>query len=463
MPRHPREKTCDQNVTFRFKDFLTDCRAYQEPAGLILAFFNFVRPTVKHNLFVIIDEYDQFANNLLSADRALFQKITTTDGFLKAFYSQLKRGTGRAGVVAKIYITGVTSIALDSMSSGYSIGQNISSDAGFASLFGFTEAELRELIPQVIDFKQSPMSLEAVIYRLRELYNGYRFTPYSNESVFNSSMCLYYLDWIQKHNREPDQFMDPSVSQDTSKIHGILQLGRLEDIRDIVEKAVRREPIEFTDRPDLLSLQPNGLFSKDKILSALVYMGFLTYAPGETSRLIVPNRVMMQQFVDTYFTYLRRYDFWQTMTASRFAEAVTALASGNPRRLVERISEILSAGCGARSFLNIEEKDFHWALLIGANFAPGYDVFVEHEVRGVDKGFVDLLMVSKTSAPSYLFELKHLKKSSVTPTAVQNKLQEARSQADRYAEGLNIRSIPNLKKVAVVFGGFDVKAMDVWQ
>ena len=72
-------------------------------------------------------------------------------------------------------------------------------------------------------------------------------------------------------------------------------------------------------------------------------------------------------------------------------------------------------------------------------------------------------MVSPSSAPSYLFEVKYLKKSTATSAAVQNKLRETIQQANGYAAGANIRTLPHLKKVAVVFGGFEVKAVEVWE
>ena len=447
-----------------YEIFLSKNRAVTEPADLLLRFFAFVRPTVKNHLFVIIDEYDLFANEFLSDDPALFKTITEKDGFLKKFYTQLKRATDEDdGIIDKIYVTGVTSIALDSMSSGFSIAQNISSDAQFAALFGFTEDELRILIPETIDPASCGRTIDELIGRMRELYNGYRFSPFSETTVFNASMCLYYLNFLQKNNREPQRYMDPAVNQDPSKILGILRLGQHEDVADIITQAIRREPIDFSDRPELLRFETDNTFSKECLLSALVYMGFLTYAPGNDFRLIVPNRVMMQLFIDVYFTYLRRFASWKWTTAADFQAAVAALQKGDPKVLINRVAEILAAGCGTRSYLTVEEKDFHWALLVGANFAPGYDVFVEHEVRGNEKGFIDLLMVSKTEASSYLFEVKYLRKTAATPAAVKAKLEAAVKQAEGYAAGQNIRTIPHLKKVAVVFGGFEVKAAKVWE
>ena len=109
--------------------------------------------TYRKKVFVIIDEYDQFANAILSNDLTQFKRITSSKGFLKDFYAKLKEAT--AGPVARIFITGVTSISLDSMTSGFSIAKNVTTRSAYASLFGFTEAELKALIPQVIDLKNT--------------------------------------------------------------------------------------------------------------------------------------------------------------------------------------------------------------------------------------------------------------------------------------------------------------------
>lgn len=457
----------------KIKDGLTNfCKRYNFTAGYdiinreftspVLLFSGFTRAFIQNfngQIFLLIDEYDQAANELLSADVKEFRRLTASGGELKTFYSYIKDKVTEK-LIARVFITGVTSISMDSMSSGFSIAKNLSCESIFASVFGFTDDELRHLIPEIIDLKKYGHSLEDVMIRMKELYNGYHFSPGSKESVFNASMCLYYLDFIHYWNTEPDQIMDPSVDTDLSKIRGILKLGRREDVEEVVSLAMRREIIPFGRFPDLLNLQNDNLLSKVGLLSTLIYLGYLTYAPG-TKDLMVPNRAMAQQFYDVYFDYLRGFPQWQSTTTSAYAEEIKALKGGNPRPLIEKIAEVLHKGCGKQFSLHLKESDFQSSLLTAANLASGYEYAAEIEVRGAHHGFIDLLMTSTTDEPSYLFELKYLPKKQASIVKIEQTLAAAREQAVNYTKGDNIRGIKDLRCVSAVFVGTELKGFAV--
>ena len=124
---------------------------YPDAASLIEAFFALMSIDYRQKLFVIIDEYDPFSNEILTADLDQFKSITSSRGFLKDFYSCLKAATTKA--VARVFITGVTTISLDSMTSGFNIAENVTADPEFADAIGFTEAELRALILESVNLK----------------------------------------------------------------------------------------------------------------------------------------------------------------------------------------------------------------------------------------------------------------------------------------------------------------------
>ena len=112
-------------------------------------------------------------------------------------------------------------------------------------MFGFTERELRNLISQLVDLKQYGKSLDEVLIRMKEWYNGYCFNPDMQETVFNSSMCLNYLSSIAETGREPRSMLDPSVANSLDKIEAVLSLGDSEFVRDIVSRALNNRPIPF--------------------------------------------------------------------------------------------------------------------------------------------------------------------------------------------------------------------------
>ena len=125
--------------------------SFSNAGALIETFFAVLGPEFRQKVFVIIDEYDHLTNTVLSRELAEFKAITSAAGFFKDFYTKLKSATEDMGPVARIFVTGVTSIALDSMTSGFSIATNYTTRSAFSALFGFTETELRQLISEVID------------------------------------------------------------------------------------------------------------------------------------------------------------------------------------------------------------------------------------------------------------------------------------------------------------------------
>ncbi len=429
----------------------------ESASRLLKEFCKVVLPETKGKLFVIIDEYDQFTNEILSKDVEAFKVITSGKGFVKDFYTTLK-SYGKDSKISRIFITGVTSISLDSMTSGFSIAENLSNDSNFAGMFGFTEEELRKLIPQIVDLTPLGKGIDEVLSRMKELYNGYRFSPDSDVSVFNSSMCLYYLKSLRKLNREPAQVFDPSVSSDLSKIHGILSLGEPEVVEDIVKRAIRKEPIEFSGAPEVLNLQASPNFDKEKVLSALLYMGYLTFAP-RSMNLVVPNRTIAQQFFDVYFQYIRNLPYWMQTKLSLYAEALNCLYKGDAKPLIEKIASVLETSFGKNASLHLRESDFQTALVMVTNLASEYDSLTEFEVGDAEKHRADLwLFSSNEKKPSYLFELKYLTKEKGTGAAVKKALDNAKKQLNAEGEGRALQKYPAIKRVAAVFVGTELTA-----
>ena len=170
----------------RYPDFVFNPTETEKktPSGFIKSFFKAYKLyPAKKRLYVMIDEYDNFANNILYQDLELFRTITSTGGFLKDFYAAIKEGT--TSVVAKTFIT-----SLDSLTSGFNISLNVTSDDSFNEYAGFTEEELADLIPQLVDIKKLGVSAEEIIARMKPVYDGYCFSEDSDKTLFNSSMYL---------------------------------------------------------------------------------------------------------------------------------------------------------------------------------------------------------------------------------------------------------------------------------
>ena len=425
---------------------------------------DFLRAYSKHfseRIYLIIDEYDQGANEVLASNVEDFRALTKSGGLLKTFYSVLKAKAASSGPIEWIFITGVTSIQLDSMTSGFSIAKNFSNHPKFAGMFGFTESELRNLIPQLVNLQEYGKTLDEVVNRMKEWYNGYHFSVRSDESVFNASMCLNYLSEIADTGEEPDDLLDPSVANSLDKIESILSLGDPEFVLKTLEQALQHRPIPFLGRMQLLNLNQHQKLDDQCVLSALVYLGFLTFVPGNKETLMVPNRAIGIQFFEYFFKHvLQTRNYWFRL--SEFSEAYQALAAGDPKPWLEISNQRLVEDSGVHMHAQLTEKVFQTMLAATLWFSSDYRGELECESRGENSGFMDLLLKPRENKalPAYVIEVKHLP-AGAEDASVAEALEAARQQARRYAEGEALRGTPNLKRVALVYRGLKIGAVNV--
>ena len=436
-------------------------KRYLSPTLLLTDFLFVYKQHFKEPIYLIIDEYDQGANEVLATSLESFQGLTRSGGVFKTFYAGLK-DLATNGPIARIFITGVTSIQLDSMTSGFSIAENLTTDPEFATMFGFTETELRDLILQTVDLKKFGKTLDEVFSRMKEWYNGYCFNAKRNETVFNASMCLNYLSSVAETGKEPDDMLDPSVANSLDKIEAILSLGDRTLVKDIVNRALNHEPIGFGGKLQVLNLNKSNGLDREALLSALFYMGFLTYGAGDRQKLVVPNRAIGIQFFEYYFKNVLKASEY-VFNNEEFFAAYNALAQGNPKPWLNLADRRLSQASGVHLGVHVSETAFQMMLASTLWASSEYGGQLEIELRGENSGFIDLLLTPKhdRSLPSYVIELKHLK-TDAGNEAVQKALVGAKEQAQRYARGEVLKGISNLKRLAVVYKGLRLAAIDIF-
>ena len=454
---------CKRNGFKEGTDFLfREIKTYTNPTELLSDFLSLYDNYYEEKIYLIIDEYDQGPNDVLATNLSEFQALTRAGGLLKSFYSELKSMSSGDGSIERIFITGVTSIQLDSMTSGFSNANNLTYDSMFAGMFGFTEGELRNLIPQLIDLKKYGKSLDEVLERMREWYNGYVFCPDADVTVFNSSMCLNYLKAIARTNREPVEMLDPSVANSLDKIEAVLSLGDSAFVKDVISKALRHEPIPFGGTPQVLNLNDRAQLDNAGVLSAMLYMGFLTFAPKNRRELVVPNRAIGIQFFEYYFKKVLKASE-SGFDKAEFAAAYKALAAGDPMPWLQLSEARLGESSGVHLNMHTTENSLQLMLSATLWFSEDYKAQLEVESRGKDSGYVDMLLVPQKSKtlPTYIVELKHVG-TDATEVAVANELKEAKEQARRYSAGEAIKETPNLKRVALVYRGLRLATAEVF-
>ncbi|HBN74153.1 MAG TPA: hypothetical protein DD376_05540, partial [Sutterella sp.] len=146
-----------------------------------------------------------------------------------------------------------------------------------------------------------------------------------------------------------------------------------------------------------------------------------------------------------------------------FFAAYNALAQGNPKLWLNLADRRLSQASGVHLGVHVSETAFQMMLASTLWASSEYGGQLEIELRGENSGFIDLLLTPKhdRSLPSYVIELKHLK-TDAGNEAVQKALVGAKEQAQRYARGEVLKGISNLKRLAVVYKGLRLAAIDIF-
>ena len=201
------------------------------------------RPRKTDQIFVIIDEYDNFANDVLATDVELFKSMTSAEGFVKNFYAKLKALSGSSqSAVGRFFITGVSSIMLSSLTTGFS-AVNISWDPDFNEMAGFTENELRELIRQTVDMNlfDGSFTTDELVGKMKLYFDGYTFCRKSENHLYNSSMCINYLSRVLSERELTNEYGDFNVNTDVDKFSMLMELINEEDRLKIIRYTARTE------------------------------------------------------------------------------------------------------------------------------------------------------------------------------------------------------------------------------
>ena len=264
--------------------------------GSIIEAFNIQKQGEK--IYVIIDEYDHFANELLGFHPEEFKNLISKNGKIRKWYEILKQGTETS--VDRIFITGVAPITLDSLTSGFNIGYDITQDERFNEMVGFTQNELERLLKEQ-DINK--IEQEKILPIMKENYDGYNFALRGKEKIYNSNMCLYFLSKYTWAREIPNKLIDINISSDYSKLSNMLNFCKGENRAKIIEKTISGEGIT----EDIIQkFNPAVEFTEKEMISMLFYLGYLTIQGEEFGYPIlgIPNKVMKE----IYYKYQRELE-----------------------------------------------------------------------------------------------------------------------------------------------------------
>ena len=394
----------------------------------------------EEKIYVIIDEYDHFANELLGFNTNQFKNLVSKNGKVRKWYEILKKGT--ESVVDRIFITGVAPITLDSLTSGFNIGSDKTQNDNFNEMMGFTEKELIDLMKEQNISKEEQ---EEILPIMKENYDGYRFSLYGKEKMYNSNMCLYFLNNYLENKRIPSQLIDVNIASDYSKLGKMLDLCKGEEREKVIEKTVSGEGIvsEITQK-----FNPAMEFTETDLISMLYYLGYLTIADEEVGypKLNIPNKVMKEIYSDYFLQILKRNI--NVDINENYTEIAREIAlEGKINKITEMLGEYLK-NLSNRDYIKFDEK---YVKLIFFCIAMNLKIFRLKSEMEVQRKYPDILLIPKDKSKGYkgvMIEFKYLKKEEAG--RLKEKQEEARKQIKEYMEFEEIKEIENLNCYTVV-------------
>ena len=460
------------NFKRRYPDFKFDYSklSKKDPITLFNYFANaYSNHFNEKKLYILIDEYDNFANEILSKDFDLFRSITSKSGILKNFYAAIKAETGVSGGIAKTFITGVSSVSLDSLTSGFNIASNVTDRACFNEYAGFTEDELAILIPQLVDVEKLGVSTKEIISRMKPVYDGYCFSSEAEKTVYNSSMVLYYLDKVRQRNLflNPENYLDPACDQDGSKLEQIFTHARAEDTQNIIDTYLRGGLFYLERLAENINLNHLAEYSFEQILSMLYYLGYMTIDPKASEEgnlaLKIPNKYMERLFSKCIIDFKIRNNTAFTENSLNIEPLLST--EDDLTDFAYSCTELLSGFMSNQVLLHMNEMALNLVLYAKLKSLSISGMYVELQksiqVAGEGEKFADLVItVNKGFSDEciYLIELKYITKTEASGKGNEAKLQklikDATEEVLEYRSALDFRE-KKVKAFVMVFAGPD--------
>ena len=461
--------TAFEDFADRYSDILSP-EFKQEVKGKkgAVAQLNFICTRCKNlnlPLYLFIDEYDHFTNDILSDATKLkaYEDETHGEGYLRKFFNAIKEGSKTS--LKKIFITGVSPVTMDDVTSGFNIGTNYTSDSCMNAAMGFTETEVRDMLAyyekETETFKHT---VDELIEIMKPWYNHYCFAEECLEdpSVFNSDMVLHFVHDYLRQETIPRQMIDDNVRTDYNKLRMLIRkdhigessnLSKIQQIaRDgcIVSKIVSNFPAR-------------DIIKDENFISLLYYFGLLTISGrNEYGEIVlgIPNKCIEEQ---TYRYLLDAYeDNGLTANESQLRLLLRNMAfKGDYRPFFQFESDTL------KHYSTHREKQQSEALI--QSFIKGqiclnpYYLSLAEEDLLIDAGYADLyFMPRREQYPAmqyaYIIELKYAKPDA-TEAVINSKLRDAVEKANRYAASEKVQTTlqgTTLKKIVALFKGVEL-------
>ena len=409
-------------------------------------------------IYLFIDEYDHFTNKILSEPSCLedYKSETHGTGYLRSFFDTVKAGTD--STIKRCFVTGVSPVTMDDLTSGFNIGTNYSLSPEFNEMTGFNEEEVRAMLDYYATTCQFHHSTNELIEAMKPWYDNYCFAEqsYGGTTMYNSNMVLYFVDnYIRNGGYMPRNMVEENIRVDYNKLRMLIRKDKefahdASTIQTLVQQGYITGELK-TGFPAETIAEP------DNFISLLFYFGMLTISGTKRGKtlLTIPNQVVREQLysylLDTYNEADLRFDNWEK---GKLASAMAY--RGDWKAYFDYIAECLHRYSSQRDKQKGEAYVHGFTLAMTAQ-NRFYRPISEQENQ---EGYADIFMfplldIYKDMLHSYIIELKYAKGKD-SDEKVEQLRQEAITQANRYAASETVQKAigtTTLHKIIVVYQG----------
>ena len=469
-----------ENLRTNFSSYLTSCcatfvRKYASyyPDGVaeevlrgktgmdILNRLNLAAHAAGCPLYLIVDEYDNFTNNVLNVKgQQAYHDLTHGTGFYRDVFKLFKP------MFDRIIMLGVSPITLDDLTSGYNIALNMTIDSRFNQMLGFSEDDVRQMIRyyKEVGAIKPEVSEDSIIADIKPWYDNYCFAEDSfgtEPSMFNSDMVCYYLSTLIDKGKRPKEMIDPNTMTDYGKLKRLIKIDKTEGKRTEIIHSIAENG--FIKAHIVSHFPAERMMEFGNFVSLLYYYGMLTIGGviGERLKLIIPNNNVRLQY---YQYLLEEYSSIHSVDISGLDDYLDQAAlDGNWQPLLSFICKAYHDTTAVRQLIEGERnlQGFMNAYLTLTNY---YLVAPEMEFS---HGYCDFFLLPNYTvypmvAHSYILELKYLK-TDATEAEATLQWTDAVAQIKTYVTDRKLQSMlhgTQLHLIVVQIKGYDVVKME---
>lgn len=420
---------------------------------------------VGKKIYLFIDEYDNFTNMILAHEEHLmrYRNQTHGEGYLRQFFNTIKGAAGNT--LGRVFVTGVSPVTMDDLTSGFNIGTNYSLSPDFNEMTGFTEEEVRKMLDYYGSVLPFNHTTDELIKVMKPWYDNYCFAEdrYGETTMYNSVMVLNFVDnYIRSNYQIPKKMVETNIRIDYDKLRMLIRHDK-EFAHDasIIQQLVTQGFVIGTLNENFPAERIND---PDNFLSLLFYFGMVTIDgtyKGET-KFIIPNEVVRDQM----YTYLLDTYKENDLVYDRYSKGKleSKLAyDGQFKPYFEYIADCL------KKYSSQRDKQKGEAFVHGFTLAMTSQNKFYRPISELDNdgGYADIFLsplcdIYKDMVDSYIIELKY-SKSQTTDEQVKKLFEEASAQISRYADSDMVREAvktTKLHKLVVIYRGAEMVACE---